>query len=202
MIIGPKYKIARRLGAPIFEKTQTQKYILHLERKGKKKGFSKPKSEFGIQMNEKQKARFTYALSERQFSNYVREALLKKKANVPQTTFEFLESRLDNVVWRIGFSGTRLGSRQLVSHGHISVNGKRVNTPGMRLKIGDRIEIAGRSIVKPIFIDLDEKLKNTNAPSWIKFDPAKKMAEIQNKPQYLKNENMFDLNAVIEFYSR
>jgi len=89
MIIGPKYKIARRLGAPIFEKTQTQKYILHLERKGKKKGFSKPKSEFGIQMNEKQKARFTYALSERQFSNYVREALLKKKANVPKLFLSF-----------------------------------------------------------------------------------------------------------------
>ena len=202
MIIGPKYKIARRLGAPIFEKTQTQKYALHLEKRGKKKGFSKPKSEFGIQMNEKQKARFTYGLSERQFSNYVKEAISKKGANASQSIFEFLETRVDNVVYRLGFSPTRLGSRQLVSHGHIAVNGRRVNTPSMRLKIGDKVEITGRSTTKPVFANLDEKIKNATTPSWIKFDSVKKVAEIQGKPTYVKSENMFDLNAVIEFYSR
>ena len=139
MKIGPKYKIARRLGAPIFEKTQTQKYALHLERKGKKRGFSKMKTEFGLQLNEKQKARFIYGLSERQFSNYVKEALSKKTANTSQTIFEFLELRLDNVIYRLGFSPTRLGARQMVSHGHISVNGKRVNTPNMRLGLGDKM---------------------------------------------------------------
>ncbi|MCX6701966.1 MAG: 30S ribosomal protein S4 [Candidatus Zambryskibacteria bacterium] len=202
MIIGPKYKIARRLGAPIFEKTQTQKYALHLERKGKKRGFSKAKSEYGIQMNEKQKARFTYGLSERQFSNYVKEALLKKTENTSQTIFEFLELRLDNVLYRLGFSPTRLGSRQIVSHGHIMVNGRRVNTPSKRVVIGDKIEITPRSLGKAIFENLDEKTKNITVPSWIKFDSIKKVAEIQGKPQMLKTENMFDLNAVIEFYSR
>jgi small subunit ribosomal protein S4 len=202
MIIGPKYKIARRLGAPIFEKTQTQKYALHLERKGKKRGFSKAKSEYGIQLNEKQKARFTYGLSERQFSNYVKEALLKKTANTSQTIFEFLESRLDNVLYRLGFSSTRLGSRQIVSHGHIMVNGKRINTPSKRVIIGDKIEITPRSLKKVIFENLDEKTKNVAVPSWIKYDAEKKVAEVQGKPQMLKSENMFDLNAVIEFYSR
>ncbi len=202
MIIGPKYKIARRLGAPIFEKTQTQKYALHLEKRGKKKGFSKPKSEYGIQMNEKQKARFTYGLSERQFSNYVKEAILRKSANAPQSIFEFLESRLDNIVYRLGFSPTRLGSRQLVSHGHISVNGRRVNTPSFRLKVGDKVEITERSQKKPVFATLDEKIKNVTVPSWIKFDPVKRDAVVQGKPVYSKGENMFDLNAVIEFYSR
>ena len=83
MITGPKYKIARRLGAPIFEKTQTQKYALHLERraKNKKSGFSKQKTEFGLQLTEKQKARFTYGLTEKTFSNYVKEALAKKSGN-------------------------------------------------------------------------------------------------------------------------
>ncbi len=202
MITGPKYKIARRLGAPIFEKTQTQKYALHLERKGKKRGFSKPKSEFGLQLNEKQKARFIYGLSERQFSNYVKEALLKKTANTPQTIFQFLELRLDNVIYRLGFSPTRSGSRQMVSHGHISVNGKRVNTPFRRVVMGDKIEITPRSLNKPLFADIDTKIKNVTVPSWIKFDSIKKIAEIQGMPTLVKTENMFDLNTVVEFYSR
>ena len=202
MIIGPKYKIARRLGAPIFEKTQTQKYALHLERKGKQRGFSKPKSEFGLQLNEKQKARFIYGLSERQFSNYVKEALLKKSAKTSQTIFEFLELRLDNVIYRLGFTSTRSGARQMTSHGHISVNGKRITVPSRRMKPGDKIEISPRSLQKPLFSDLNEKLQNTVTPSWIKFDSEKKVAEIQGMPQFLQTENMFDLNMVIEFYSR
>lgn len=202
MITGPKYKIARRLGAPIFEKTQTQKYALHLERKGKKRGFSKPKSEYGLQLIEKQKARFIYGLGERQFSNYVKEALLKKTSNASQTIFEFLELRLDNVVYRLGFSTTRGGARQIVSHGHISINGKRVNTPSLRVKIGDKIEINGRSMSKPLFANLDEKIKNVTVPAWLKFDAGKRAVEVQGMPQYVKTENMFDLNTVIEFYSR
>ena len=202
MITGPKYKIARRLGAPIFEKTQTQKYALHLERRGKKQGFSKQKTEYGVQMNEKQKARFTYGLSERQFSNYVKEALGKKSHNVTQDIFEFLECRLDNVIYRIGFSTTRLGSRQIVSHGHITVNGKKVDTPSLRVKIGDIIGIRQGSLGKTIFKNLDEREKSASVPSWIQYDGAKKAAKIQGKPMLAGTQNMFDLNTVIEFYSR
>ena len=202
MIIGPKYKIARRLGAPIFEKTQTQKYAMHLERRGKKGGFSKPKTEFATQLNEKQKARFTYGLTERQFSNYVKEALMKKTTNASQTIFEFLEGRLDNIIYRLGYSSTRLGARQIVSHGHIMVNGKRVNIPSRRMFPGDKIEISPRSVGKSLFADLEERRKNINLPAWIKFDVVKKVAEIQGMPTLVKSENMFDLNTVIEFYSR
>ena len=202
MITGPKYKIARRLGAPIFEKTQTQKYALHLERRGKKRGFSKMKTEFGLQLNEKQKARFIYGLSERQFSNYVKEALSKKSANTSQTIFEFLETRLDNVIYRLGLSPTRGGARQMVSHGHIKVNGKRVTTPNRRMVMRDKIEIAERSKAKILFESIDEKIKNVIVPSWIKFDTQSKTAEVQGMPVLVKSENMFDLNTVIEFYSR
>ena len=202
MITGPKYKIARRLGAPIFEKTQTQKYALHLERRGKKRGFSKMKTEFGLQLNEKQKARFIYGRSERQFSNYVKEALSKKSANTSQTIFEFLETRLDNVIYRLGLSPTRGGARQMVSHGHIKVNGKRVTTPNRRMVMGDKVEIAERSKAKILFESIDEKIKNMIVPSWIKFDSKSKTAEIQGMPVLVKSENMFDLNTVIEFYSR
>ncbi len=202
MITGPKYKIARRLGAPIFEKTQTQKYALHLEKRGKTRGFTKPKSEFGLQLIEKQKARFIYGMGERQFANFVKEALAKKGANPTQTIFEYLELRLDNAIYRLGFATTRSGSRQMVSHGHISVNGRRVNTPSLRLKVGDKIEIAGRSQQKPLFANLDERLKNATVPSWLKLDMVKRAAEVQGMPMYVKTENMFDLNTVIEFYSR
>ncbi len=203
MITGPKYKIARRLGAPIFEKTQTQKYALNLEKKSKnKKGFSKPKSEFGTQLNEKQKARFIYGLGEKQFANYVKEALSKKTSHAPQLIFEYLESRLDNIVYRLGFTTTRSGSRQMVTHGHMKVNGRKVDTPSMRLKIGDKVEINDRSVNKPLFKDLDERLKNSNVPSWLKLDGVKKVGEVQGKPILVKTENMFDLNTVIEFYSR
>lgn len=202
MITGPKYKIARRLGAPIFEKTQTQKFALHLEKKGKNRKFTKPKSEFGLQLIEKQKARFIYGMGERQFANFVKEALAKKGANPTQTIFEYLELRLDNAVYRLGFSPTRSGARQVVSHGHIAVNGRRVDTPSLRLKMGDKIEITNRSLQKPIFANLDEKIKNVTVPSWLKFDPIKKTADVQGMPMYVKTENMFDLNTVIEFYSR
>lgn len=202
MKIGPKYKIARRLGAPVFEKTQTQKYALNLERRGKSRGFSKPKTEFGIQMNEKQKARFVYCLSEKQFSNYVKEALAKKSASPTELLFKFLESRLDNIIYRTGLAKTRLGAKQMVSHGHIAVNGKRVTTPSMRLSVGDKIEINARSVGKPLFENLDERLRNTAVPAWIKFDNAKKVGEIVGTPVLVKTENVFDLNTVIEFYSR
>ena len=202
MITGPKYKIARRLGAPIFEKTQTQKYALHLERRGKTRGFSKPKSEYGLQMNEKQKARFTYGLTEKQFSNYVKEALSKKSENASQAIFQFLEQRLDNVIYRLGLSSTRLGARQIVSHGHITVNGKKVDIPSIRVSVGDKISIRESSAAKPLFASVDERMKNLTTPSWIQWDNAKKTGVITGQPVLVSSENMFDLNAVIEFYSR
>jgi small subunit ribosomal protein S4 len=101
MRIKTKYKIARRVGAPIFEKTQTPKYAQRLERKKKAGGFGRPKSEFGLELNEKQKARLSYGLSERQFSGYVKEAI-KHSANAAAKAFEYLEYRLDNIVFRAG----------------------------------------------------------------------------------------------------
>lgn len=202
MITGPKYKIARRVGAPIFEKTQTQKYALRSERKKTKGKFKKPQSEFGFQLNEKQKARFIYGLSERQFSNYVKEAISKKSTQTTQGIFENLETRLDNVVYRMGFAPTRFAARQMVSHGHITVNGRKSTIASMRIKIGDVIDIREGSKGKGIFATLDEKIKSVNIPAWVGLDVEKKTAKIVGKPLLVQSDNMFDLNAVIEFYSR
>ncbi len=204
MIIGPKYKIARRLGAPIFEKTQTAKFALSKERREKngKRGFSRPKSEFGLQLVEKQKARFTYGLTEKQFSKYVKEAMDKKGKSATASIFESLELRADNVAYRSGFASTRLGARQMVGHGHMLVNGKRITIPSYKLSEGDVLSIRVASSGKPLFQGLDERLKAQTVPSWIKFDFDKKTATVQGMPKYEQSENLFDLNAVLEFYSR
>src|SRR5690349_13683978 len=121
MKIGPKFKIARRLQAPIFEKTQTAKFKANSENKGRAGGAGRrprPKSDYGHQLMEKQKARFTYGISERQFSNYANKVITKKSSISPQEKlFEELERRLDNVVYRLGLAKTRSAARQMVSHG-------------------------------------------------------------------------------------
>lgn len=206
MIIGPKYKIARRLGAPIFEKTQTQKYALSQARKEKngKRGFSRPKSNFGMQLLEKQKARFMYCVTEKQFSKYVKSSLdsRKKDRNPVDGVYEALELRADNVAFRAGFAATRLGARQLVSHGHMLVNGKRITIPSMKLSLNDTLSIRANSMSKPLFSGLEERLKAYTQPSWIKFDFNTKEATIQGMPKYDKGNSMFDMNAILEFYSR
>lgn len=201
MKIGPKFKIARRLGAAVFEKTQTQKFAVNQEKKSKK-SFSKMRTEFGNQLNEKQKARMVYVVSEKQFKNYVKAALDKKSNNPSDTLFAALESRLDNVVYRSGFAPTRLGAKQMVSHGHLALNGRRVTSPSISVKVGDKISINKRSESKPLFSSMDSRIKDLTLPGWIKFDASKKTAEIVSKPTYVKTDNLFDLNTVIEFYSR
>ena len=130
MKLGPKYKLARRLNAPIFEKTQTQKYALSQSRKEKTgKSFMRPKSEFGMQLLEKQKARFTYGISERQFSKYVKIATEKKDTHAVARVYSSLELRADNIAYRAGFAPTRQAARQMSSHGHLMVNGRRITIP-------------------------------------------------------------------------
>lgn len=200
MKIGPKYKIARRLGAPVFEKTQTAKYALSLARKEKSAGRSKPKSEYGTQLLEKQKARFSYYLSEKQFSKYVKGSL--NAQDPAQKLFKSLESRLDNVLFRAGFAKTRAGARQMASHGHVMVNGRRVTIPSITLRQGDKVSIRPGSIESALFRDVEERIKSVSVPDWIKVDAEKKTAEIQGEPVYQPAEHVFDLGVVLEFYNR
>ncbi len=201
MRIGPKYKIARRLGAGIFEKTQTQKFALRQTRKGKEKKRGGPKTDFGVQMLEKQKARYTYALSEKQFSNYVKKALARQGNNT-ELLYGMLETRLDTVILRAGFASTRLFARQIVSHGHMQVNGRRVTIPSYQVRVGDKITVREGSLKKTVFADLGERLKKFQAPSWLKIDPEKKLIEVQGAPKLVTTELLFDIGQVLEFYSR
>ncbi|MBU6430787.1 MAG: 30S ribosomal protein S4 [Patescibacteria group bacterium] len=203
MLIGPRYKKAKKLGAHIFDKTQTQKFALR-QSMGKKddKKRGRPKTDFGLQLLEKQKARFTYGVNERQFSKYVKSIINKKGANSPDTLVQILESRLDNVVYRLGLANSRQAARQMVSHGHITINGRRNNIPSYGVIVGDKIGVSQRSLKNKLFADLENKIKEHNYPSWLKYDAAKKSYDVQGMPKLANTEIMFNAASVIQFYSR
>ncbi len=200
MIIGPKYKIARRLGAAVFEKTQTQKYAI---RSAQKTNFSKSKakSDYGLGMLEKQRARFTYGVSSKQFGNYVKKAI-EKKGNSGEHLIQLLESRLDNVALRSGFATTRQAARQMTSHGHLTVNGKIITIPSYSVKVGDIIAIREGSKKKGLFSGLDERLKTIKLPAWLKLNFDKKELIVDGVPHALQSELLFNVGSVLEFYSR
>lgn len=201
MINKPKYKVARRLGANVFDKTQGQKFNEREARKKSEKR-SHPKSDYGLQMLEKQKAKVTYGVNERMFAKYVKSILEKAGANSPEKLISILESRLDNVVYRLGLATTRQASRQMVSHGHILVNGLKITIPSYAVSIGDKITIREHSLKKGLFSNLDEKLKDHNYPSWLAFDLTKKECRVQGAPKVSPTEVNFDTAAVLNFYSR
>lgn len=203
MKLGPRFKIGKRLGASVFEKCQTQKFQLseaRSQKNGKRRGG--PRTDFGKQFLEKQKVRYTYGISEKQFKNYIDESQASSGKNPMESLFQFLEMRLDNVVYRLGLAPTRRASRQMVSHGHITINGVKVTIPSLRVKMTDVIAIRQGSQSAKLFTNLDEKLKDSKPPEWLTFDASKKVGNMKMKPTYRKNENAYDLTPVLEFYSR
>jgi small subunit ribosomal protein S4 len=202
MRIGPKYKIARRLGASIFEKTQGPKFALRQEKKQGTKGSYRPKGEYATAMLEKQKVRYSYGIGERQFKKYVKESVAKKGVNTTQALYERLEMRLDNTVYRLGFAKTRQAARQMVGHGHIQVNGTKVDVPSFIVSKDDKITPRPASLKKPLLADLDEKMKRVAFPAWLSYDADKKVGSVLDKPKFVQTGELFNLGQVIEFYSR
>ncbi len=201
MIIGPKYKIARRLGPNVFDKTQTQKFAMRADSKGAVRG-KKAGSDFGIQLIEKQKARLTYGLGERQFKNIVENIIEKGSGNMNEAFIQELETRLDNVIYRLGFASTRQAARQMVNHGHINVNGERQTVPSYKVKPGDVVGIRENSKQKALFKDISEKLKEQKIPSWLALDMDKKQAKVQGLPKIPENEISFDISQIFQYYSK
>ncbi len=200
-----KFKVCRRLGAGVFEQCQTQRFVLSQQKRARvsnSKRAPKRPSDYGLSLIEKQKVRFAYGVSEKQFANYVEKAFgAAKKGQVPaDKLFSLLEHRLDNVVYRLGIAHTRAFARQLVSHGHIVVNGKKVDVPSFMVSLKDVITIREGSKNKPVFAGLADKLKQATAPEWLKLTSSTLTAEVIGTP---KNPDPFmNFQAVIEFYSR
>jgi small subunit ribosomal protein S4 len=202
MIIGPKFKIAKRLGAPIFEKTQTQKFAVSEARTARNKTRrGGPMSDYKKQLIEKQKMRFSYGISEKQLERYVTESFEKSHQPIAQLIAR-LESRLDNVVYRLGFAKTRRLARQIVSHGHIKVNGRRLNIPSHMIKVGDKISVREESKQSPLFVNLAESLAGAQTPAWLTMDVKTLSGEKKAEPTYQPAETLFDPVLVLEYYSR
>ena len=201
MKIGPRYKKARYLGAPIFRKTQTQKYAMRAQRKVKTVRRRGMKSEYGRQMMEKQKARFSYGVGGKQFTNYVKKALQATGDNA-KNLMQLLEGRIDNVMVRAGFAPTRSAARQMVSHGHITIDGKKITIPSLQVRPGMKIAMREGSKNKIIFAKLDEELKTVKVPAWIKVDMEKREIVVEGVPVTDMTELLFDVRQVLEFYTR
>lgn len=201
MKIGPKYKIAKRLGAPIFEKTQTQKFALSEARQGRNRKRGKQASDYKRQLIEKQKMRFSYGITEKQLRRYVDEATAKSHQPIA-VLMERLEMRLDNVVYRMGLAKTRRFARQIVAHGHIFVNGKRIKVPSHRVSIGDVIAVREGSKDSGLFTVLSDTHDAVSVPMWLTFDVKKLSGTVTALPVYQPAESMFDPEQVMEFYSR
>lgn len=194
-----KYKICRRLGTGMFEKCQTQRFAMSETKRAAGPRKRRPRrSDYGMQLLEKQKVRMSYGVSEKQFRNYVNKAL--ETATPATTLFELLESRLDNVVYRLGLAPTRRMARQLTTHGHMTLNGKRLDVPSAHITEGDVIAIRGGSKKIGPFADLDAKLKGHTTPGWVKFDAKSASATVTGKP--VNPDPFFNFQTVIEFYSR
>ncbi|MDQ5901502.1 MAG: small subunit ribosomal protein [Patescibacteria group bacterium] len=202
MIIGPKYKICRRLGSGVFDQCQTQKFMASEGKKSPKasKGPRKQLSEYGMQLNEKQKIRFSYGISEKQLSNYVETATTTKGAIASEKLYELLETRLDNVIYRSGLAVTRRLARQMASHGHFLVNGVKTNVPSYHLSIGDKISVKEGSKSSVLFQNTDKKLEKFNVPAWLSLNADKLEVEVRGVPK--KDDAFLDFNTVLEFYSR
>lgn len=163
------------------------------------KSFQRAGSEFKVQLQEKQKIRFSYGLTDRQLELMFKKAS-GKSGNLVERVIQSLESRLDNVVYRLGLAESRSIARQLINHGHITVGGRKVSIPSYAVKPGNKIGIREESKSHPYFKELGERLKNYVTPGWLTVNPEKFEGEMISKPRDV--EMPFDINAVVDYYSR
>lgn len=198
-----KYKVARRLGAHLFEKTMGEKFAVRAERYGGKanRKHMRGATDYGKQMLEKQRVRALYGIRERQFANYITEIIGGHSANQASRLYDVLERRLDNIVYRLGFCPTRQASRQAVSHGHVRVNGVRVKSPSYRVSKNQIISIRPGSKTKKPFADLGDAKKDYTAPTWLRADFKTLEGSLIDDPKE-DAASMIDLAQVLEFYKR
>lgn len=208
----PKCKICRRLGIKLFlkgEKCLSPKCPMVRRpyppgQKGKRR--TGGLSEYGRELREKQKLRRWYNIREKQFKNYVMEVLTKnspRKRNLEEELIRKLEKRLDNVIFRAGIAVSRGQARQMVSHGHFTVNGKSVDIPSFEVRKGDIIELKENSKNKKIFQESLQRLKDYEPPSWISVDKKNLAIEIKGEPSLEEAAPPVEsISKIFEFYSK
>lgn len=195
---GPKHKIVRREGANVLDKGSAslqRRMNIPPGQHGRKR--KRRLSEYGVQLREKQKAKSTYGLLEKQFKKLFKYAE-NQKAETGEVLIGLLETRLDNAVYRMGFARSRNGARQLVSHGHVLVNGKKLNIPSYQLKADDTIEVDTKSQKNPLVLQAMEE-STEFLPFVTRVGATGKLLRIPKKDDL---EVPFDTQLIIEYYSR
>lgn len=188
---GPTHKLCRREGVPICGRDDCP-VKTRMSAPGQHGSFRRRLSEYGLQLREKQKAKRVYGVRERQFRRYFKEALGSKE-RTGEVLLQLLERRLDNVIYRAGFAQTRPHSRQMISHGLIRLNGRRVTIPSLLVKVGDKITLAKKDAIL-----YDEVVR----PSWIKVKKEDLSAQVLSFPAREEIGAEINESMVIEFYSR
>jgi len=194
---GPKHKLARREGVNILDKTSSslqRRLNIPPGQHGRRR--KKRLSEFGQQLREKQKAKFVYGIMEKQFKNLFK-AVEKKKGETDENLISLLETRLDNLVYRLGFSKSRFMARQMVSHGHVLVNGKRLNIPSYQVKLEDVISLSPKIQRNPKIL---ESIQESQTLPFLKREGAS--GKLTRIPKREDVEVPFDTQLIIEYYSR
>lgn len=192
---GPIHKKMKALGMVAQERTRGR---------GPQRPPRRRQSQYGIQLQEKQKARLLYGVLERQFSNYYREAA-RRSGVTGDNLIQLLESRLDNVVYRLGFASTRRQARQLVNHGHIMVNSKKVDIPSYQVRPGEKIAWREKSRGSGAFEVISATTgmgKTTQVPSWLRVNPDDATGEVATTPNPMEGEVSIDTRQIVEYYSR
>ncbi len=197
--IGPKTRIARKFGEPIFgaDKVLSKKNYPPGQHGNSRK---RKTSEYGIQLKEKQKAKYTYGVLEKQFSNLFDKAN-RTKGITGEVLLQLLESRLDNVVFRLGFARTRSAARQLVSHKHIVVNGSVVNIPSYQVKPGDVVGVREKSKSLEVIADALSGF-NHSKYAWIEFDSAAMVGKFLHLPERADIPENIKEQLIVELYSK
>jgi small subunit ribosomal protein S4 len=198
---GPKTKVARRYGAPLFGPSKA------LERKNYPPGIHGPKgsrrkqSEYAIALGEKQKLRYQYGLMERQFRRYF-ETALKRRGVTGETLLQLLETRLDNVVFRLGFANTRRGARQLVGHGHVQVNGRKVDVSSFNVKTGDVISVREKPNSRQLATRNLDLTQITPVPDWLTVNREALSGQVARIPSREEIAPIVNEQLIVELYSR
>ncbi|KZK73775.1 MAG: 30S ribosomal protein S4 [Pelodictyon luteolum] len=198
---GSITKVSRRLGVALSPKAEK-----YLERRpfapGQHGQGRRGKiSEYALQLREKQKMKFIYGILEKQFRNYYKKAV-SQRGVTGDNLVRLLERRLDNVVFRAGFAPSRAGARQLVSHGHLLVNGKKVNIPSFLMTPGDLIEFRQKSKNMDAVTDALNKAPDARIPAWIQVDKANQKAVFLSVPERVDIQEPYNEQLVVELYSK
>jgi small subunit ribosomal protein S4 len=196
-------KLSRRYGVALFG---TAKEAKILGRRGYPPGQhgqdgNKRLSGYGLQLREKQKAKLIYGVLERQFRKYFEE-VRAQKGDTGELLVQNLERRLDNVVYRLGLATTRAQARQIVNHGHIHVNGKLVDIPSYRVRIGEVVAIRPQSRDKKYFEPIVKNIEAVQPPAWLELDKSALVGKVLNLPTKDDTDRSIDLQLIVEFYSR